>query len=224
MKRPLLFLLADKDLQEACRGCFLERKDWARSFGCRHVAIEDKDLVVPAGQKDPGLFSHAAALARPFLRTHRHLVVLLDSAWDGSRGAQQIEKRITRELVKNGRGQHNVAGIAIKPEPEAWLWSDRNAIFQALSNELDPNRRVSLRSLLQAAEGKEEQVRDPKDELDKLRERLRIPASSAQFQRFAKVARIERCGDPAFARLRESLRRWFPPGISNGNCPRRRDR
>lgn len=211
-------------MHQACRGCFIDRPNWEKSFGCRKIEIDINDLIAPAGQKDPGLFSRAAELARPFLRTHQHLVVLLDSAWEGSPGAREIEERITRELVKNGGDRQNVAVIAIEPELEAWAWSDRAALFQALSNELEPNRRASLRSSLQAAEGKEEQVGDPKAELAKLRKRLGIPASSAQFRRFAEVARIDRCGAPAFARLREALRRWFAPGISNGNGPRRRDR
>lgn len=211
MKRPLLFLLADKDMQEACKGCFVYRQDWARAFGCRKIDIGDRDLVVPPGQKDPGLFARGHEIARPFLATHDHLVVLLDSAWQGSPGSRPIETEIGERLARNGWPRARIAVIAIEPELEAWVWSDRNALFQALSNELEPNRRASLRSSLQAVDGEEEQVGDPKAELAKLRERLRIPASSAQFRRFAQVARIDRCTDPAFARLRESLRRWFPP-------------
>lgn len=211
MKRPLLFLLADKDMQELCKGCFIDRADWAHAFACREIDIVDRDLVVPPGEKDPGLFARAHELARPFLATHDHLVVLLDSAWQGSPGSRPIERRLRDRLERNGWSHDHVQIIAIEPELEAWAWCDRNALCQALSDELDPPRRASLRSSLQAAEGKEEQVGDPKAELAKLRARLRIPASSAQFRRFAKVARIETCQDPAFARLRAALRRWFPP-------------
>jgi hypothetical protein len=216
LKRPLLFLLADKDMQEACKGCFLERDDWARAFGCRKIEIVDTDLVVPAGMKDPGLFKHAHDIARPFLATHERLVVLLDSAWQGSRGRSAIEEELRKRLQQNGWSSDRCEVVAIEPELEAWAWSDRRALFEALSQDL----REGDRHLWKATVEKETVVArlsDPEAELAKLRERHRIPASSAQFRRFAKFARIDRCADPAFVRLREALRRWFPPGIANGN-------
>lgn len=211
-------------MEQACKGCFLDREDWAQRLGCRKIDIGDRDFVEPPGQKDPGLFARGHEIARRYLATHDHLVVLLDSAWQGSPGSRRIERDLRERLERNGWSAEKFEVIAIEPELEAWVWSDRRGLYNALSDELEPNRRASLRSSLEAAEGKEEQVGDRKAELAKLRKRLGIPASSAQFRRFAKVARIERCTDPAFTRLREALRRWFPPGISNGNGPRRRDR
>jgi hypothetical protein len=209
LKRPVLFLLADKDMQEACIGCFVERKDWASSFGCRPITVERSDLIVPPGQKDPGLFARAPELARPYLRSHAHLLVVLDADWAGSPGAEGVEKQLGENLARNGWSNERAAVVAIDPELEAWAWSDRRALTRALEVELRATARGRVADIVD--EQRREAVRRPKDQLETVRKALGIPASSAQFRRFAIAARIEHCADPGFIRLRDALRRWFPP-------------
>ena len=208
MTRPVLFLLADNDLQEACIGCFVERKDWASSFGCMPITIERSDLIVPAGEKDPGLFARAPDLARPYLRTHEHLLVVLDAAWAGSPGAQRIEEQLGEKLARNGWSNERAAVVVIEPELEVWAWSDRRALARALYVELPTPARPRVPDIL--AEWGRDAARGPKERLEALREKLAIPTSSAQFRRFAAAARIEPCEDRGFARLRDLFRRWFP--------------
>ena len=210
MTSPLLFLVADKDIEQACKGCFLDREDWAQRFGCRKIDIGDRDFVVPAGQKDPGLFARGHEIARRYLATHDHLVVLLDSAWQGSPEPRRIERELRKRLERNGWSAKKFEVIAIEPELEAWVWSDRRGLYSALRDVPRREDLDRLHALLSEKARDEARANDPKAELVKLRERLGISASSAQFRRFAKVARIDRCTDPAFARLREALQRSFP--------------
>lgn len=206
--RDLLVIVADKDTRQALLGLF-ERADWHAALGCRRIQISERDIVEPAGQKDPGLFKRADELARPYLRTHQHLLVLLDCAWAGAPGRPEIENGIAERLKRNGWNAAAFEVIAIDPEVEIWLWSDTDALGEAFATEIDAKSGSSLGDTI--AELSERVADDPKRRLANLRDRLRIPASSAQFRRFASRARLDRCRDPAFARLRRALVRWFPP-------------
>ncbi|MCS6878628.1 MAG: hypothetical protein N2038_00625 [Geminicoccaceae bacterium] len=206
--KSLLCILADKDMKEALLGLF-SRTSWHRSMGCGPVAIDDKDLLVPPGQKDPGVFKRAHELARAYLRTHERLVVLLDCAWNGSPGRTVIEQTVADNLERNGWDRERFEVIAIEPELETWLWSDVQALQQAFEREIDAASRATLTETLGELMRNSEE--DPKIRLSILRDRLRIPASSAQFRRFASRAHVDQCTDPAFARFRAALGRWFPP-------------
>lgn len=206
--RPLLVIVADKDIREAFKGLFA-RPDWPRSLGCRRFDVGEGDLVEPAGRKDSGLFKEGEALARGFAATHEHLFVVLDAAWKGSPGAHAIEEDLGRRLVRNGWSSDRFEVVAIDPELEVWLWSDRRALGTAIECEVAPERRAELQQKLDSLA--QETNPGPKERLEDLRRSVGIRASSAQFHRFAGAARVDRCRDPAFHRLRDALRRWFPP-------------
>lgn len=203
--RPVLFVLADKDMKETLLGLF-GRDDWSSTLGCSAFDIDDRDLLVPPGQKDPGLFKRAHELARPFLRTHHHLMVLLDCAWEGAPDRTEIEQTIGENLQRNGWDRDRFEVVAIEPELEIWLWSDTKALRRAFECELATGDRSTLDAAIKELSWR--RMDDPKMRLAHLRGRLRIPASSAQFRRFAASADLARCTDPAFCRLRDTLRRW----------------
>lgn len=143
------------------------------------------------------------------MKSHERLLVILDAQWDGSPGGRTIEGQLARRIERNGWPRDRFEVVAIDPELEAWLWSDQRALGVAMSDEVPAGRREEL---LRATAGLEaEGGREPKERLAKMRASFQIAASSAQFRRFAATARVDRCADPAFGRLRDALRRWFPP-------------
>lgn len=129
--KPLLVIVADKDMRELFRGLFM-RDDFPEQLGCRNVEIEERDIISPPGEKDPGLFTRAEALARPFLKSHEHLLLVLDSKWQGSPGTKKIKDNLGSRLEKNGWQKDRFAVLVIDPELEGWLWSDRRALHKAM--------------------------------------------------------------------------------------------
>lgn len=51
---------------------------------------------------------------------------------------------------------------------------------------------------------------NPKSAVEEIIRLKKIPRSSALFQRLAERVSLSRCTDRSFARLRETLKRWFP--------------
>lgn len=134
--------------------------------------------------------------------------MVLDAAWQGSPGAAEIEKKLAARLERSGWRSDRFAVVVIDPELEVWLWSDPRALQAAIPNEVDGKLRQNLdQHIAEFARS----VLDPKERLENLRRSLKIPASAAQFRRFAERARIDRCADLAFGRVRDALRCWFPP-------------
>ena len=119
-ERDIIFLLADGGMEQVLRG-FLGREQFHRSLGC---GVFDFDLardVIVAPTKDPGVYGTAHELLRPYERSHRRAVVILDSDWNGSPGASAIHEHVTKRMI--GRWSE-FAVIVIDPELEAWIMND----------------------------------------------------------------------------------------------------
>ena len=68
--RPLLFLVADKNMEYALRG-FFERDRWDLSVPCERFDFDtNSDIRVATGHDDPGLYARANKLLRPFSGDH----------------------------------------------------------------------------------------------------------------------------------------------------------
>ena len=96
---PLLFLVADKNMEYALRG-FFERDRWDRVVPCAPFTFDvDRDIRVAAGQSDPGLYTRANELLRPFRGKYRRVAVMIDAEWDGSPGAEAIRQKIQEHIA-----------------------------------------------------------------------------------------------------------------------------
>jgi hypothetical protein len=97
----------------------------------------------------------------------------------------------------------------IDPEVDSWVWGSDNSISEVLGwreprpirtwlvdhgYQLDPNRKP-LR---------------PKEALESVMAHLSEPRSSILYEKLISKISLERCVDPAFKRLRETLQSWFP--------------
>jgi hypothetical protein len=133
---------------------------------------------------------------------------LLDVEFAGSPGASAaIEAEIQGRLdAKGWNGRSRV--IAIAPEFEAWVWSDSPHVEQVLGQTHAQMRSVATEHgwwLPEAAKPSR-----PKELLAAvLRASRHGPPSAALFEQLAEHVGLQRCTDPAFVRLRETLRGWF---------------
>lgn len=200
--RDVAFLLADSGMVEMVRG-FLDRPHPGRRLGCGDFTFDAAEDLVVAPTRDSGVYHTARELLRPYERSHRRAVVMLDNAWDGSPGVSKIETRITEALTSVW--EHFVV-IVIDPELEAWVWQDNPNVADALKCRRD--FREVLRRNGHWPEGATKPP-DPKAALDHLRRRHGADRSNAAFRRLAAGISVAGCADPAFVRLRATLREWF---------------
>jgi hypothetical protein len=200
--RDVAFLVADSGMVEMVRG-FLDRPHPGRRLGCGDFTFDATADLVVAPTRDSGVYHTARELLRPYERSHRRAVVILDNAWEGSPGVSKIEMRIAETLTDVW--EYFVV-IVIDPELEAWVWQDNPNVANALKCRSD------FRDVLQRhghwPEGATKPP-DPKAALDHLRRRHGADRSNAAFRRLAAGISVAGCADPAFIRLRETLRDWF---------------
>jgi hypothetical protein len=207
--RDCIFLLADKNMQAAFEG-FLSRKAFYQSLGCGTFVFDPRqDISVASGDNDPGLYIRGHELLRPYQSTHRHAVVVLDAEWDGSPGKELITERLTARILATGWAVDHFAVIVIDPELENWIWQQNDHVARGLgfgnSNELmaDTDLRVAW------PQGQTKPT-SPKEVLEALLRKNRIPRSSAIYKQITAQVSVRRCQDSAFQLLIESLRNWFP--------------
>jgi hypothetical protein len=208
--RDCVFLVADKNMEAAFQG-FLEREQFHRSMGCGLFEFDaGSDLLVGAGQNDPGLYTRGHELLRSYQRSHRHAVIVLDEAWDGSPGAAKIEAKVRRDLEESGWERERVEVIVICPELEVWVCHDSPQVEQVLGCQ---KAGISLKESLVTAgfwQADRPKPDDPKSGIERVLRQVRMPRSSALFKKITSEISVKRCVDPAFERLRDALQRWFP--------------
>ena len=207
--KPLLFLVADKNMEYALRG-FFERDGWDRAVPCRRFEFDvDTDIRVAVGHNDPGLYARANELLRPFRGRYRRVVVMVDAEWEGSPGAEAIRQRIREHIAAAGWPPEQGLALVFEPEMDVWLWSDSPHAAAAMGW----SQQGRLRSALRAAgllDPGEHKPRRPKEAAEWALRRSGKPRSSAIYGKIAAKVSVKRCHDPTLRELLEALRTWFP--------------
>jgi hypothetical protein len=208
--RDCLFLVADKNMEGVLKG-FLSRPGVHASLGCGPFNFDPRrDLHVAHGQNDPGLYTRANEFLQPYAQSHRHATVVIDEEWDGTPGADQIERRLTDHLVQAGWQQDFCCAVVIAPELENWIWQDSPHVCEQLGFE---GSYAELRGQLERKgywRSGEVKPHRPKEAVEEVLRMNKIPRSSAIYRDLATRIKTSRCTDSAFLKLREAMRRWFP--------------
>ena len=207
----LLFLVADKNMAEAVAG-LLEREQVHRILGCRPFDFDSRrDIKIAVGQHDPGLYARANELLRPLASEYRRAVVIVDEEWEGSPGAETIERRLMAHLLDAGWQADMVLALVVSPEADVWLWSDSPHSAKALGWPSWPALRQELEARSWLSEGRNKPQR-PKEAAEwALRHGARrSPRSAALYREVAANVSIKRCEDTALEKLLSRLRAWFP--------------
>ena len=201
-KSDLLVLVADHNMEAAVRGV-LSRP---RALGIRSVTAD----VRRHPERDSGCRVHGAAFLSAFRNQYEHAVLMFDREGCGQNAAQaaDLETELEQELTRSGWGSH-AAAIVIEPELDVWVWSDSPHVATEIGWR---DRQTGLRAWLQdkgfLLPGQIKPPR-PKEALEAVLREVRRPRSSALYLSIAKKVSLARCADPAFARLRTTLQRWF---------------
>ena len=168
-----------------------------------------KDIIHDAQGKDPGIYTRAHELLRPYARTHAHGVIVLDNAWDGSPGAENIRTHISANMVRSGWREDRFAVIVINPELEAWIWQDNVHVEKALGYTSPPSLRLWLRDEGLWPDGLEKPP-DPKEAVLRTMRVFRKKSFSVVFKQICLQVSLRSCTDPEFERLCSALHQWFP--------------
>ena len=201
--KDLIVLVADQDMLFSLRG-LLSRP---ASLGFRAVEYD----VYPHPHHDPACLVEAHNFLRPFVRTYARALVVFDRLGCGQeqRSREELEQIVENHLARNG-WDVRAAAIAIDPELENWVWSDSPQVDIALGWK---GRHPDLREwLVQDGFIQERNTKPtrPKEAMDKALRISNKSHSSSVFKQIAEKVSVEGCSDPAFNKLRGTLRSWFP--------------
>lgn len=160
---------------------------------------------------DPGCYRDGHNFLRLFCRTHKYCLVILDREGCGreEKKAEAIEQEIETNLKRNGWPNRSAA-IVIDPELEIWAWYDPKQLETILELHDSP---IGMKEWFldeNLWKPRESKPFRPKEALEALLRRNRIPASSANYSRIAENISVDHCEDRAFQKLREVLASWFP--------------
>ena len=200
-----IFLLADGQMEAVFRG-FLERSDFDKRL---HVSAFTFETAV-APNKDPGVYNDADIILRPYQKTHRFAVVVLDNDWEGSPGIAMMQAKIAEKLLLSGWEQERFEIIVINPELENWIWQDSPHIAEVFRFKLHASLREWLREQHLWESGDPKPAR-PKEAVEKTLRATRTPVSGDLYRRITARVGIRNCLDPAFQTLCAALQLWFPP-------------
>jgi hypothetical protein len=206
MSRELIILVADGTMR-AVFAAFFERQ-FHHSFDCAPFDFKPRlDLFNNPLEKDGGVHLRCHEILRPYLKTHRRALVVLDQQFGGERPAEEIRAEIEHRLNANG-WQGRATAIVIEPELEVLLWQDNVNVERALRHQGG-----SLRQLL-AQDGRWPQGASkppaPKELIQALIRTNRAGVPVAVYGKIASAVSTAGCVDPAFHRVRDALRAWFP--------------
>lgn len=211
----LVALVADRDIEESLAKLFArpERLD-IRSFRFeirRHPG------------RDAGCRADAANFLRQFLRSCRNALVVFDRHGCGSDAPrEQIEAGVESKLYGNGWGSRGRV-VVIDPEIEEWVWSGSTVVSKALGW---GQRYGELRTWLVQRGLWDEGLPKPNDPKAAMIQALRGASRATRRRRSARIfgeiaagAPFEGCGDPAFRKLQDTLREWFPQAGRSATGP-----
>jgi hypothetical protein len=206
--RDCVFLLADKNMEAAFIG-FLTRDGFHFSLEIQQFNFDPLlDIIVDEMGNDPGVYTRAHEFLRSYQRTHRHAVIVLDNAWEGSPGITAIEDNISQNMRATGWDENDFTVIAINPELEVWILQDSPVVEKAFRFQ----QNISLRKWLEQKrlwDASELKPADPKKAVEDTLRISRTPRSSAIYRQITSRISVKGCLDPAFQKLCTKMRQWF---------------
>jgi hypothetical protein len=199
--KDLIVLTADKNALFAIRELLIQ----PQALGIRAVQCD----CYAHPRNDAGVRISAREFLRPFLRSHRKALVVLDYEGCGREDvpAQSVEADIEQRLHANGWGLRSAA-IVIKPELEAWLWDESLRVSRVVRWPTGATGlRLEERNLIRPEDAKPPR---PKEAFEAALRQLRRQRSSTIYRDLARNAEFAGCSDRSFLKFLYTLREWFP--------------
>ena len=236
--KPLLLLLADSECASTLKG-FFGRREFHGSLGCGPIRLagvsfdREKDIRVHPAH-DPGVWKDPQTILFAERKTYEKCLVILDEAWEGAPAPEKIIADIDALDVKEAKWErHRFEVILIRPELEAWIWQRNTHVVEAFgftgtdaqlwmmleqkSLALDPGKKKHHFTRANALAGfppawpqNQPKPKNPKGLVEALSRECQSGPASGVFNEISSTISVRGCVDPAFKRLRDTLRAWFP--------------
>ena len=205
MRKDLVVLAADKDMEYALKGLFARPE----ALGIRSIKADI--LVHP--QHDPGCVQRGVVfLSRLNLpERYRHGLLVFDYEGSGREQdpVEDLRDSLNRDFARSAWGGRAKA-IVLSPELEAWLWSDSPHVDDVMGwKARRPPLRCWLtnRGLLQKSAVKPAR---PKEAFEAALCEAQKPRSASLYKQIAERVSLRRCSDRSFLEFSDVLRSWFP--------------
>ncbi len=201
MKKDLVLLVADKNMQFSVRGG-LARPE---ALGIRPITC---DFRLHVG-RDGGVRTTGPELLAIERGRFECGVLMLDyeGCGAGSLSPAELESALDGKLRPKWGSQ--AKAIVLVPEVDVWMWGRENTLRELF----DWHESVGIRDwLVQKGftfDAAEKPLR-PKEALDAICRHQSVPRSSSFYEQVARRMSLVRCRDAAFQRLQTTLRSWFP--------------
>lgn len=195
--KDLVALVADGTMRSVLNNLLARDK----AFGIRKIQIE----IFVHPHHDPGVYNDAGSFLSPFTINYKYALVLFDREGCGQENKSSIElQSIVQKQVNIHGWEHRSGVIVLDPELESWVWTRSHHVSRVLDIE-----KQELLELLQGDDPNCQKPSHPKELMEKILQRSRIPRSSALYEDLAKSVSFKRCSDPSFQQLKHNLIEWF---------------
>ncbi len=202
--KDLVVLVSDKNMRFALLS-LLKRP---QSLEIRPIRYD-----IPSNylQNDPGCLNKSHEFLRSQQRLYKHGLVIFDHDGCGKEkfSREAIEQSVEQRLQQSG-WEGKAAAIVIDPELENWVWSASPHVADALGWQ---NRNDELRNWLEEEGYKfseHHKPNNPKEAVEAALEKAYYPRSSHIYAQIADTVSLQNCTDPAFLKLKTTLKTWFP--------------
>ena len=205
MKRDLVVLAADKDMEHALKGLF------TRPEALNIRAIEADILVHP--QHDPACARRGVAFLSNLSERYRYGLLMFDHEGSGRERerTEDLQESLNEDFARSAWGGRAKA-IVLSPELEAWIWTDSPHVEEVAGwkGHRPPLRRwLTDQGWLGENEVKPER---PKEAFQAVLREARRPRSASLYQQIAQRVSFRHCTDRSFLAFQDVLRSWFPEG------------
>jgi hypothetical protein len=206
MTRELIILVADGTMA-AVLSAFFERQ-FHHALACASFEFDPtNDIVHDPLNTDGGVHRRCHDILRRYLRTHRRALVVLDQQFGGERPAEEVRGEIEQRLNANGWNGRAAAAV-IDPELEVLLWQDNPHVERALRHSGPSLRQLLARDGRWPADAAKPPA--PKEVIQALIRANHAGPPMVVYSQIARAVSTAGCVDPAFHRVRDTLRAWFP--------------
>lgn len=206
--KELVILVADAAMEAVLR-TFFEREAVEKRLGCGEISIDPvQDIFRDRLHTDGGVHRRAHEILRPYIRTHRRAMVVLDQQFGAERPADQVRFEILDNLRRNG-WPDRCEVVVIDPELEVWLWQDSPHVARAVGHQGIQSLREHLAGVGDWPENLDK-PKEPKGTLHRLVRENRVGVATGVYCNIAKQVSVKGCVDESFQRFLMALRDWFP--------------
>jgi len=202
--RDLIFLVADSNMEQTVRGLMSR----PRSLGIREGITFD---IIRHPRHDPGVFRGAHEYLRNLQNNYRYALVMFDRVGcdkEAGKSASELEAEVEERLQQAG-WRDRCAAIALDPELEIWVFARSSHVIEVIANN---DEELYGKILVDAEKDLGGKPIDPKNVMEQLLRKAKIPRSSSLYGELARKVGLESCQDRAFGKFKRVLQEWFSAG------------